>query len=55
MYGRLLINKDVDEKSYNLDISSLNKGTYILRITSSEGESSHKVLLNKYGENIQLE
>lgn len=44
MFGRLLINKNVGENEFTVDLSSYNSGTYTLRLVTSEGVKISKIV-----------
>ncbi len=46
MSGRLLIEKSIDEKEFSIDMTGYNAGIYILRLTTSNGVETSKIIKN---------
>jgi hypothetical protein len=44
--GRMLIQKSVEAKEFSIDLSNYNIGTYILRLVTSNGVETRKIIIN---------
>lgn len=54
IYGRMVLNqdlwtKDIDNRNYLLDVSTLDAGIYILTVEAEGNRYSKKVIVKKYG------
>ncbi len=44
MYGRMLLQKNVSEKDFSVDLSAYSAGTYILRLVTDKGVKASKIV-----------
>lgn len=44
--GRMLLQKSINETEFSIDLSGYNAGTYILRLTTSKGVETSKIVIN---------
>jgi len=44
--GKLIFNKSIDAREYNLDVSSYSKGMYLLSVTNDKGKSTTKLIVD---------
>lgn len=44
--GKLIFNKTIDKREYNLDVSSFSKGMYLLSVSNDKGKSTTKLIVD---------
>ena len=44
LFGRMLIHRSIGEKEFSVDLSDYNAGTYILRLVTSKGIETYKIV-----------
>lgn len=44
--GRMILQKSIGETEFSIDLSGYNAGTYILRLTTSKGVETSKIVIN---------